>query len=211
LAQIKKAEVRQAILDSAFRNFAERGYARTSLARIARDAGISTSNIYVYFASKLEILQAIFGPWLLDRMDALEAELQAIAPPRQRLRRIFEVLWDEIPAADGAFALNLMQGLTLVGPKDRYSRDLLHRLEARVTAMIARCLPEERHGLLHQDALAHLAFMAFDGFVANQRIHGRSRRMEVVIELMAGLLLEGRFDPPARLAVSAAASRRRPA
>jgi AcrR family transcriptional regulator len=208
LAQIKKVEVRQAIIDSAFRNFAERSYARTSLARIARDAGISTSNIYVYFASKLEILQAIFAPWLLDRIDALEAELEGIDRPRDRLRRVLEVLWDEIPAADGAFALNLMQGLILARPKDRYSRDLLRRLEARVTAMLTRCLPEERHGLLRQDALAHLAFMAFDGFVANQRIHGRSRRMDAIIELVADLLLEGREGTPA---VSGAASRRLPA
>lgn len=215
MAQVKKDEIRQAILSSAFRNFAERGYAQTSLARIAKTAGISTSNIYVYFGSKLEILLAIFRPWLLVKIDELEMELDSIPEPRRRIGRIFEVLWDEIPAADGAFAVNLIQGLILAGPKDRYSRDLLRYLESRITAMLARCLPDERRHLLHDDAFAHLAFMAFDGFIANQLIHGRSRRIGAIIDLTAGLLL-GEPAEAARTeataapaAVSGAASTRR--
>lgn len=189
MAQVKKSEVRQAIVNGAFQRFTERGYAHTSLAEIARAAGISTSNIYVYFGSKLEILLEIFRPWLLVKIDELEIELESIEAPRDRLVRLFEVLWDEIPAADKAFAVNLMEGLILAGPKDRYSRDLLRYLEARVTAMMAKCLPPERQHLLADDAFAHLAFMAFDGFIANQRIHGRSRRIDAIVNLAATLLL----------------------
>lgn len=208
MAQVKKDEVRQAIVQSAFRNFAERGYTKTSLAQIAHDAGISTSNIYVYFGSKLEIVLAIFRPWLLVKIDELEMELEAIDSPKRRLTRIFEVLWAEIPAADGAFAVNLIQGLILSGPKDRYSRDLLRYLESRVTAMMAKCLPPERQHLLADDAFAHLAFMAFDGFIANQHIHGRSRRIETIVSLVADLLLgaeEARREVPLS-AVSGGAS-----
>jgi AcrR family transcriptional regulator len=203
VAQVKKTEVKQAIVASAFRRFADRGYAHTSLAQIARDAGISTSNIYVYFGSKLEILLAIFRPWLLVKIDELEMEIDGIDDSRQRLRRIFQVLWDEIPAADRAFAVNLMQGLILAGPKDRYSRDLLRYLEARISAMLAKCLPADRLSLLDQDAFAHLCFMAFDGFIANQRIHGRSRRIDAIVDLAATLLLgewpdeQGRTGPVA--------------
>lgn len=189
MVQVKKEEVRQAILASAFRKFSAKGYAGTNLSEIAKDAGTSTSNIYVYFGGKLEILQEIFRPWLLLKIDELEIELQSVEDPRRRLTRIFTALWDEIPAADGAFALNLMQGLILATPGEKYSRSLLHYLESRVTKMIAEALPPERRGLLDENAFAHLVFKAFDGFIADRRIHGRSKRMEIVIDLAVRLIL----------------------
>lgn len=193
MVQVKKEEVRQAILASAFRKFAAQGYAGTNLSEIAKDAGTSTSNIYVYFSGKLGILQEIFRPWLLLKIDELEIELQSIDDPRRRLTRIFRALWDEIPAADGAFALNFIQGLILAKPGDKYSRDLLHYIESRVTTMIAQSLPPERHALLNDNVFAHLVFKAFDGFVVDQCIHGRAKRIDRAIELAVSLLLG---EPP---------------
>ena len=42
-----------------------------ALPTIARTAGISTANVYVYFESKLDILFAVYTPWLEDRLDRL--------------------------------------------------------------------------------------------------------------------------------------------
>ena len=70
MVQVKKASVREAILDSAFRLFSDKGYSGSTLAQIAENAGVSTANVYVYFASKLDIVFAIYGPWLQERLDA---------------------------------------------------------------------------------------------------------------------------------------------
>jgi len=84
MVQRKKPEVREAILAAAFRLFARRGYAATMVADIAREAGVSPGNVYIYFRSKLEILYAIYDPWLRARIEAdrkLEpAELAKLFP-----------------------------------------------------------------------------------------------------------------------------------
>jgi AcrR family transcriptional regulator len=52
------------ILESAERLFRHYGYSKTTVADIARDLGMSTANIYRFFASKVEIHQAICGRML---------------------------------------------------------------------------------------------------------------------------------------------------
>lgn len=47
------------ILDSAERLFRHYGYGKTNVADIARDLGMSPANIYRFFASKVEIHQAV--------------------------------------------------------------------------------------------------------------------------------------------------------
>ncbi|WP_428423803.1 TetR family transcriptional regulator [Pararhizobium sp.] len=52
------------ILEAAERLFRHYGYAKTNVADIARDLGMSPANIYRFFASKTEIHQAICGRML---------------------------------------------------------------------------------------------------------------------------------------------------
>jgi AcrR family transcriptional regulator len=189
MAQVKKTAVREAILEAGFTLFSSQGYAQTSLSQIAQAAGIATSNIYVYFASKLDIMFALSRPWLLDQIERLDRETAGIPDPRARLARILTALWADLPAADNGFAHNIMQALATVGPQEIYSRELLLTLEARLSAMIRPCLAEDRQHLLDNDALAHLAFMAFDGFVLNQKIRGTSRRMAQIVDITCTMLL----------------------
>ncbi len=58
------------ILDTAERLFRHYGYAKTTVADIAKDLGMSTANIYRFFASKVEIHQA-----LCNRMLAISYEM----------------------------------------------------------------------------------------------------------------------------------------
>lgn len=199
MAQVKKTEVRDAILRAAFELFVEKDYARTTVAEIARRAGVSQSNIYVYFSSKLEILWAVMSPWLFRQFELLELELSHITEPQARIERLLMALWGDIPAADNCLAVNLIQGLALTRPGDRYSRDLLRFLETRVTRILRDSLPPERWHLLEgDDALAHLIFMAFDGFVLGARVKGRSERLPQIVRIKAALLMEGVSRPEAQ-------------
>ncbi len=192
MAQVKKTEVRDAILDAAFSLFSEQDYASTTVAQIAKRAGLSQSNIYVYFGSKLDILWAVISPWLFRQFELLELELTRIPDPRLRLERLLTALWGDIPTADNNLAVNLIQGVALSRQDDNYNRDLLRFLEARLTRMFKECLPEYRWHLLEgDDALAHLVFMAFDGFVLGARVKGRSERLSQIVNVTASLLLDG--------------------
>jgi AcrR family transcriptional regulator len=56
LRERKKAQTRKAIADSAKRMFAERSYAKVTVAEIADAANIAVKTLFTYFASKEDIL-----------------------------------------------------------------------------------------------------------------------------------------------------------
>jgi AcrR family transcriptional regulator len=189
MAQIKKPEIREDILRAAEALFARHGYVDTTLAAIARKAGVTMSNIYNYFGSKLEILYAIYEPWLDERVARLAREAEAIANPRARLRHVLLAVLRDIPTANNGFANNVLQAISTRHADERYSRALLLRSEQRVSAMLRPALPPARRALLDNDVFAHLLFMAFDGFAVNYTLNGPSRRVEAIVDLLCNLLL----------------------
>ncbi|GAA4118159.1 TetR family transcriptional regulator [Aminobacter aganoensis] len=75
------------ILDSAERLFRHYGYAKTNVADIARDLGMSPANIYRFFASKVEIHQAICGRMLAAVYQMACQILHSEGSATERLRR----------------------------------------------------------------------------------------------------------------------------
>lgn len=59
MAQVQKESVRNLIIHSALTLFATKGYNDTSIADIAKTAGISVGNVYRYFKSKNEVLEEV--------------------------------------------------------------------------------------------------------------------------------------------------------
>lgn len=164
MVQRKKEGVRDAILDAAFRLFSEQGYNDTSIPAIAREAGISTANIYVYFQSKLAILFQLYSPWLMTRLDKLERSQRRIKEPQERLRRLLLALWRDLPKEDNGFTNNVMQAVSS-GSGD-YSPELRQLFQQRVAGWIQECLGTP---LQMADMLAGVVLMAFDGFAMNVR------------------------------------------
>jgi AcrR family transcriptional regulator len=191
MVQRKKPQIREAILAAAFRLFASKGYAATMVADIAREAGVSPGNVYIYFRSKLEILYAIYDPWLRARIDALERQLAAVKSPRVRLRQLLIALWREIPAEENGFLNNIMQAISASDPSEGYRTTLVRWLEKRVTVMINDALPTARRRRLSKVRLAHVLIMAFDGFAIDCHLHPRrrgidDRTIDVLTEMLLG-------------------------
>jgi AcrR family transcriptional regulator len=58
LRETKKKKTRQAIMDAAIRLFSEKGFEKTSVDELAKEAGVGKSTIYGYFHTKNEIFLA---------------------------------------------------------------------------------------------------------------------------------------------------------
>ncbi|MCW5771468.1 MAG: TetR/AcrR family transcriptional regulator [Rhodospirillaceae bacterium] len=198
VAQVKKEAVREAILAAALTSFRRHGYLGTSLKDIAAAAETSRANIYVYFRSKFELFYAVFHPWLVAQLEALESELAAIADPRQRLRRILTAIWREIPREANGFANNLIQALSTASADEAYSPALLRTVERRVADMIQGCLAAANRPSADGRAVAHVLFMAFDGFCMHAHLRTGEACSPAVIESMCALLFGSEAAAPAK-------------
>lgn len=214
MVQVKKPELRAAILASAFERFAQSGYAATTLPQIAKGAGVSAGTVYVYFSSKLAVLYAIYGPWLRQRITNLERRLARIADPRDRLCTLVRALWRDIPREHNGFANNLMQAISTAGPDEPYDPALLAWVEERVAAMIRDALPPARRRRFGTPAFAHVLMMASDGFVIGNHLRPDRPCSEHTVELMCRLIRGepgGALRPPGARAAASGRAGARPA
>lgn len=192
MAQVKKAEVRDAILRSAHRLFKRKGYTSTTTAQIAAGARISEANLYVYFKSKFEILSGLFEPWLRERIEGLERRVVGERDTRAKLRLLLTALWQDLPREDNGFFNNLMQALSTFARRDSYRPELLHWVEERIEAMIISVVPPKRHALLVKGGFAHVLIMAQDGFAMHVHLGATTPCSDATIELFCDLVLGSR-------------------
>jgi AcrR family transcriptional regulator len=198
MVQVKKPEVRQAILLAATQLFTARGYHDTTVAQIASKAKVSTANVYVYFQSKIDILYSIYEPWLRERLTRLELELREERTAEKRMFKLLHALWCEIPAENNGFANNFMQAITSASPESGYRPELLQWARRRITAMLRDALPPERRKAIARPRFTHLLLMAFDGFVIGRHLYPNAKCDEATIALMTRLILGGDVARPER-------------
>ncbi|KPF45870.1 TetR family transcriptional regulator [Rhizobium sp. G187] len=81
-----RQESNHRILDAAEALFRHYGYAKTTVADIAKDLGMSPANIYRFFASKAEIHQALCARMLQQSLTIAEDAAKMPASAEERLR-----------------------------------------------------------------------------------------------------------------------------
>lgn len=181
VAQVKKAEVRAAVLNSARKVFIKKGYADTQLAVIAAAAKISKSNIYKYYSSKFELLMALYDPWLRERVALLETETLA-APHAKRLRTFLRILLIDIPLEDSCFANLLMQALS-TDPQE-YSPELLRWFEGKIADILKECVDDECSQAEFR-MMAELIVLVHDGFLIASRVKRVQQLSGDLVDLLA--------------------------
>ena len=189
MGQVKKTEVRDAILRTALRLFSKKGYVRTTLEEIARGSGVSPANVYVYFRSKLEILYAIYDPWMRQRLGAVEQKMSTLATPKEKLRLLLTTLWRDMPAEKHGFVNNIMQAISSATPRDRYRPTLLKWMEEHLERMLRDALPASRRRRLAKARLAHLLVMAFNGYIIYHHINPNAPVDDATIDAVCAMLL----------------------
>jgi len=108
------------ILRSAARVFLEKGYERTSMDMIAREAGLTKRGLYYHFKSKTELLFAV----MTFAMDELEREtfsaMVKAENTEDKLRAILHThAWMITREHDRAFTLLITTELGSLNPQDR--------------------------------------------------------------------------------------------
>ena len=185
MVQIRKDEVHKAILNAARKLYRRKGYSKTSMAEIAKEAGISRGNTYIYFKSKLDIFFAIYDEWLTTFIDDLERRVRAKRTPEAKIKTILMGLWKELPEDSNDFSSSLIEALTT-------KTSIMHsRKEAkdRIYQLLKESLPEkmQNKSSLH---LPQLLFMTMDGFVVDKCFKTTEENSEKISNLMTELILK---------------------
>ncbi|MFI8231257.1 TetR/AcrR family transcriptional regulator [Streptomyces sp. NPDC085900] len=162
----------QEILDTSLRLFTEQGYDETTIAQIAREAGVSQRTLFRYFGSKEDLLgggQDRFGQVLTDTIGALPADADAWAALRAGIAAVL-TLHDSREQALKRFRLMHNTASLRAGwleKRLRFQEDLLPLIEARMdrtaaggTALRARAVIATAFACL--DA-ASMTWVADDG------------------------------------------------
>jgi TetR/AcrR family fatty acid metabolism transcriptional regulator len=103
----------QQIIDAAIRVFARDGYYNSRVSDIAREAGMASGTIYLYFRTKDDILITLFrenmAHWLADLRKAIAPEPDAVGKLRRIVSMHFALL-EEHPDLAEVVQVELRQG-----------------------------------------------------------------------------------------------------
>jgi AcrR family transcriptional regulator len=95
--QRQKDKRRDAILNAARATFAEKGYEGTTVADIAKEAGVAAGTVYLYYASKTDLFaalnQKLFGV-INEALQRADAPPDLEAGTRARIQGVFRAAQD---------------------------------------------------------------------------------------------------------------------
>ena len=133
-----RAESKHKIMSAAFKLIAKNGYEATSIAMIAKMAGVSKGLLYNYFTSKEELVKAlVMGA--MDEGDKLIEELLS-DDPKQTLKNLFQWFFREMRERHDHW--RLMTELTFKIDKFDFVHDIVATKYTEYVSMIQALLTQ---------------------------------------------------------------------
>lgn len=130
-------ERREAILDAALGQFAERGYHASSIDDIAHAAGVSKALIYEHFASKEELHLNLLERNAQELLERLGASVPPTEPGETRLRAGLDAFFAFVDERRGAWRMLFREA------SDPQVSAALERVVEEVTSVVAALIAEE--------------------------------------------------------------------
>lgn len=182
----------QQIVDAAVRVFARNGYYNSRVSDIAREAGIASGTIYLYFKTKDEILVTLFrekmAAWVEGVRRAIASEPDAVARLRRLVALHFEVL-ERDPDLAEVVQVELRQG-------HKFFRGASAHEVSAYFALIQSLLEDGMAaGLVRADVPAKIAtkmlFGAMDQVATSWVLGKRGYRLTQAADAVATIFLRG--------------------
>jgi TetR/AcrR family fatty acid metabolism transcriptional regulator len=189
---MKDPDKPQQIIEAAIRVFARNGYYNSRVSDIAREAGIASGTIYLYFRTKEEILVTLFRERMAAFVAHLRREIAAERDPVAKIRRLvalhFTVL-EQSPALAEVVQVELRQG-------QKFFRGASAHEVSAYFELIGSVLEEGvAAGRFHADLPVKVAtkvlFGAMDQMATSWVLGKRGYRLVETAEAVATIFLKG--------------------
>lgn len=199
MARSSGGNKKERILDAAVVEIARTGYHQTTVARIAKRAGVADGTIYLYFKNKEEILYSIFERAMGRFIEEGRAHLQDAGSATEKLRRIVELHLSLVGADRDQAIINqveLRHSLHFMG---QLSRAQVGEYLGIITEVIRQGQQAgEFRGDLDPVFAAKAAFGVLDEMATDWVLSTRNVRLESRAALVTAFLLGGLgCNPPA--------------
>ncbi|MDT0377659.1 TetR family transcriptional regulator [Streptomyces sp. DSM 42041] len=178
------------ILETALRLFREKGYDRTTMRAIAREAGVSTGNAYYYFGSKEHLVQGFYDRIAAEHQAAVRPVLDRERELEPRLAGVFQA-WLDVAEPYHEFAAQFFKNaadpdspLSPFSPESEPAREAaidVHR--ETLAGSTAKVAPELRGPVPEMMWLSQMGLVLYwvfdrsEGRVRTRRLADRSARL----------------------------------
>lgn len=189
---MRDSDKSQQIIEAAIRVFAKNGYYHSRVSDIAREAGIASGTIYLYFKTKDEILVTLFrekmASFVAHLRKAIAAEPDALAKLRRLIALHFQGL-ESHPDLAEVVQVELRQG-------NKFFRGASAQEVTAYFALIASVLEEGvAAGLFRKDlpikVATKLLFGALDQMTTSWVLGKRRYKLSETADAVADILLKG--------------------
>ena len=183
---------RETILDAAVVEIARHGYYQTTVAMIARRAGVADGTIYLYFANKEEILFSLFDRAMDRFISQGKGELATVCGAEEKLRRIIDLHLSLVGRDRDLAIITQIELRHSIHFMDQFSRTKV----AEYLGVLAEVVNQGRgEGAFNQELdpifAAKAIFGVLDEMATDWVLSRRNTRLENKSPEVAGFLLNG--------------------
>ncbi|WP_159776297.1 TetR family transcriptional regulator [Streptomyces sp. HM190] len=175
----KSEQTRALILETALRLFQERGYDRTTMRAIAKEAGVSVGNAYYYFAGKEHLIQGFYDRIGAEHRAAVRPVLERETDLQARIAGVLTA-WLDVAEPYHEFAAQFFKNaadpdspLSPFSPESAGAREESIAIHRQVLAGAKAKVPEELRQVLPE--LMWLSQMGLVLYWVFDRTEGRER------------------------------------
>jgi TetR/AcrR family transcriptional regulator, fatty acid metabolism regulator protein len=182
----------QHIIEAAIRVFARNGYYNSRVSDIAREAGIASGTIYLYFRTKEEILVTLFREKMAAFVAQLRREIAGEPDPVAKIRRLvamhFTVL-EQNPALAEVVQVELRQGHKFFRGASAHEVSAYFQL---IGSVLEEGVAAGRfHAALPVKVATKVLFGAMDQMATSWVLGKRGYRLADAAEAVATIFLKG--------------------
>jgi TetR/AcrR family fatty acid metabolism transcriptional regulator len=189
---MRESDKHQQIIEAAVRVFARNGYYNSRVSDIAREAGVASGTIYLYFKTKDEILVTLFrekmAAWVAHVRERIAGEPDPVSKMRRLVELHFAVL-ERDPALAEVVQVELRQG-------HKFFRGASAHEVSAYFALIGAVLEEgQAAGVFRDDVPVKVAtkvlFGAMDQMATSWVLGKRKYRLTDAADAVATVFLRG--------------------